>query len=722
MDKYNTHDLNINISNSFSHRRSNGLLEEGYIIIDNVEEDNVYDYDKWIVRSPENRHRKTNSTYIDFSVIENEELRYEFKKYLVNKGCCFLSGVDEKSFRYILKAVSAINSDIREFFLKDFLISELHKNSGINSYIYHFVEFFEESLGVDDIVRDWNILSVETVLNQNKYFIEKLKEMGRLKNEIKTAMTSNITKYYRFLVKDKGLEIFSSKDGVTLGFLEKANFLNMLEDGYRVVFANQFDEIPKNDKWLLDSGGSTNRSTAISHNTLISLDFTSINNIKYRHEAKKWIRNMMSQLKTLKTYLGNLAQFLNLLESGELDSLKGNVFMLHESEGDYGDITVNQIILYCQFLKTQNYSEHTIENKKFTVKKFIDMLREDNYKISNNVYDYLSGKKSKRKKLETNRTVIDQDDLKNIYDKLKEKARDDDSYKLMWGFIYLLNSTKLRNSEILSLTRDCLIPGMKSEDTLVRYLRKTSAGYKMVEEPLSKNSIRIIEKMMTLTDTLSKQVYDKELSQCIFLFEDRGIIKRIENDLFYRRFKRLLESIGMEKSAYTLYDFRHTYMTTLFESSISKGETWKAILATGHLDRKTTLKNYVKPHIKSYLEAMYKVAIGDISVKGEVVEHLSDAMDNIPDNLNEIEVKSKCGYCKGDCSENNIDCLLCVNFVVTIDRLPYFIESLKKIDDVIYNESIQHEKEHLITIKRLYVAYIAKIQSLEEELRDIEEK
>lgn len=173
MDKYNTHD--------FLHRRSKGLLEEGYIIIDNVEEDNVYDYDKWIVRSPENNKRKTNSTYIDFSVIENEELRYEFKKYLVNEGCCFFSQVDEKSFRYILKAASAINSDIREFFLKDFLISELHKNSGITVYIYHFVEFFEESLGVDDIVRDWNILSVETVLNQNKYFIEKIKKWGVLR-------------------------------------------------------------------------------------------------------------------------------------------------------------------------------------------------------------------------------------------------------------------------------------------------------------------------------------------------------------------------------------------------------------------------------------------------------------------------------------------------------------------------------------------------------------
>lgn len=714
MDKYNTHD--------FLHHRSKGLLEEGYVIIDNVEEDNVYDYDKWIVRSPKNHKRKTNSTYIDFSVIKNEELRYEFKKYLANQGCCFLKTVDEKSFRYILKAASAINSDIREFFLKDFLISELHKNSGITTYIYHFVEFFEESLGVDDIVCDWNILSVETVLNQNKYFIEKIKEMGCLKNNIKTYITSNITKYYKFLVKDKELQIFSAKDGITIEFLEKSNFLSMLEDGYRVVFANQFDEIPENDKWLLDSSSSTNRSTAISHNTLISLDFTSINNIKYRYEAKKWIRTVMSQLKSLKTYLGNISQFLNLLESGELDSLEGNVFMLHESEGDYGDITVNQIILYCQFLKTQNYSEHTIESKKFNVKRFIDMLREENYKISNNVYDYLSTKKFKKKKLETNRTVIDQDDLKKIYDALKEKARNDDSYKLMWGFIYLLNSTKLRNSEILSLTRNCLIPGMKLEDRLVKYLRKTSAGYKMVEEPLSKNSVRIIEKMMTLTDTLSKQVYDKELSQCIFLFEDGGTIKRIENDLFYRRFKRLLKSIGMEESTYTLYDFRHTYMTTLFESSISKGETWKAILATGHLDRKTTLKNYVKPHIKNYLEAMYKVAIGDISVKGEVVENLSDAMDNIPDNLNEIEVKRKCGYCKGDCGENNIDCLLCVDFVVTIDRLPYFIESLKQIDDLVYNESIQHEKEHLITIKRLYVAYIAKIKSLEEELRDIEEK
>ena len=392
--------------------------------------------------------------------------------------------------------------------------------------------------------------------------------------------------------------------------------------------------------------------------------------------------------------------------------------MLHKSEGDYGDITVNQIILYCQYLKQQNYSESTIARIKVVIKQFIDMLKENNYKISNNIYPYLKSKNSKRNKIPTNRTVIVKDDLKLIYDAIKVKAKYDDSYKLMWGFIYLLNSTKLRNGEILSLKRNCLIPGMKSNDVLVEYLSKTSAGYKLKEEPLSQNAVRIIKKMKELTDILSKDVDDKELSQCIFLYNDDGHIKRIENDMFYRRFKRLLESIGIDKTKYTLYDLRHTYMTTLFESSISKGETWKAILATGHSDQRTTLKNYVKPHIKSYLEAVYKVSIGNTYVNGEVVEDLNNVMNNIPDNLSEIEVKNKCGYCKGDCSENNIDCLLCASFVVTLDRLPYFIKSLKEIDDKIYNESIQHEKEHLITIKRLYVAYIAKIQSLAEELKD----
>ena len=717
--EFNNYEWEINIKNYLSSPVGKMLLNRGYTVINKGKEEDLCNADKWIIKVLKDNRRENNLTYIDFSVIENEELRYEFKKYLAEQDYVFLDENQEKKYRYIFKAASAINSYTREFFLKDFIKSELYKFTGYTPYIYHFVEFFEESLVVENIVCDWSIFSVDTILNQKKNFIEKCN--GRNNTDI----LSCLTKYYKFLIKDKGLKIFSKKDGVTLEFLEKNNFLSMLEDGYRVVFSNQFDEIPKHDKWLLDSSSSTIRSTALSHKTLVSLDFTSIKSIKYRHEVKKWIMGRIHQIKTLKTYLGYLAQFLNLLESGELDTFKGNVYMLHQSADNQDDITTNQVILYCQYLDRQGYSGETIAAKKFAVRQFLEMLKKDKYKISNNVFNYLKSKNIKKgmNKVATNRTVIIQEDLKKIYDKLKEKARDDDTYKLMWGFIYLLNTTKLRNSEILSLTRDCVIDGMKDGDKSVRYLRKISAGYKVEEEPLSKNAVRIIEKMKDLTNELSKSehIKDDELKNCIFLRNYRGHIKRLENDTFYRKFKSVLESLGIDRSSYTLYDFRHTYMTNLFESSINKGETWKVILATGHLDRKTTLKNYVKPHINSYLEAMYKVNIGNVSVKGEVVEHLSDAMNNIPDNIKEIQVKDKCGYCKGECDENNIDCLLCANFVVTLDRLPYFVDYLKELDKIIYSESIHHEKEHLLTIKKLYVAYIAKIQSLKEDLGDINE-
>ena len=93
---------NENNSINFSHRKYNSLLAKGYVIIEDIKDDSVYDYDKWIIRSPENNKRKTNTTYIDFSVIENEELRYGLKKYLYDQGGRFSKTVDEKNFRYIL--------------------------------------------------------------------------------------------------------------------------------------------------------------------------------------------------------------------------------------------------------------------------------------------------------------------------------------------------------------------------------------------------------------------------------------------------------------------------------------------------------------------------------------------------------------------------------------------------------------------------------------------
>lgn len=132
------------------------------------------------------------------------------------------------------------------------------------------------------------------------------------------------------------------------------------------------------------------------------------------------------------------------------------------------------------------------------------------------------------------------------------------------------------------------------------------------------------------------------------------------------------------------------------------------------------MKHYIRPEIRNYLEVLYKVKIGNVTIKGEIVGNLEDTNMNIPKDISEITVKRGCGFCSCDCVSNeNIDCLICRNFVVTIDRIPFFEESIKEIDSNIKNESIMHEKEHLISIKKLYVSYLGALYTFKKEKGEI---
>lgn len=144
------------------------------------------------------------------------------------------------------------------------------------------------------------------------------------------------------------------------------------------------------------------------------------------------------------------------------------------------------------------------------------------------------------------------------------------------------------------------------------------------------------------------------------------------------------------------------------------------MIASGHKDFITTMKHYIRPEIRNYLEVLYKVKIGNVTIKGEIVGNLEDTNMNIPKDISEITVKRGCGFCSCDCVSNeNIDCLICRNFVVTIDRIPFFEESIKEIDSNIKNESIMHEKEHLISIKKLYVSYLGALYTFKKEKGEI---
>ena len=122
------------------------------------------------------------------------------------------------------------------------------------------------------------------------------------------------------------------------------------------------------------------------------------------------------------------------------------------------------------------------------------------------------------------------------------------------------------------------------------------------------------------------------------------------------------------------------------------------------------IQHYDAVNITDFCQMLHEVEIGSIELKGDVRE--------TNDKPAEATVAKGCGHCsQPTCAlAGNLDCLMCSNFVATLDCIPQFEKEIEWINEQILNEPLQHEKEFLINKKRLNVAYLVKLCELEVEV------
>ena len=133
---------------------------------------------------------------------------------------------------------------------------------------------------------------------------------------------------------------------------------------------------------------------------------------------------------------------------------------------------------------------------------------------------------------------------------------------------------------------------------------------------------------------------------------------------------------------------------------------------SGHKSPNTDNKHYIDTSIVELLESVHGVVIGNVDIDGKIKESLPEDVQNA-----ENSVSNNCGYCGcKQCTDYSfLDCMMCKDFVTTIDRLPYFQEQIKILDEKIKNTSIPHDKEDLVNIKRLHLGFISKILELKKQ-------
>lgn len=516
------------------------------------------------------------------------------------------------------------------------------------------------------------------------------------KSELKALVKFYI--YLYSIYKD----IFKPTDPVDILWMTTdSKFINQYSDGFILVDINPIEPFPAKDKWKVRPNGQERFTTQINVTNYLSFDFTKIDYAEYRPFTKDFIWKSTHALSTRANYFYYIIEFLNFIyEHKTLNINKKN-------NHDYNKITTAEVLSYLGYI-SDKYSLQVYNDKILYIRKF---LRKDYFEVELAVFDYLVHSGSITS---TNCKSIPENELKKLDKHLLDLAYTNDTYYIYYTIFRLALDTNFRINHLLSITTDSIKEGMKQGQYYIEAVTKTSNKEK-AKENISKYAYRYLENAIEKTKNLRYES-PKEYKNFVFLYYmQRGNLRTpmpISANVFNAFLKRECNNIGLPP--YTAQNIRDTSITRAFdyaqENGLSHQET--ELLVRGK--RSTKLKHYYDTlESKLFVEATYGIIIGDVDLKGQILETTDSSSFSKDETMDD-----GCGFCKEEeCRiHEDIGCPMCKFFIVTLDRIPFYQKKLQQLDIAIENETIEHEKEHIIAIKRLYAAYLAELYKLKQTL------
>lgn len=512
--------------------------------------------------------------------------------------------------------------------------------------------------------------------------------------------------FYLHVFSNYNNQLFVSS-GVDARLLQRGTISRELLEGYEFVFYNPIESVPTVDKWILCYSGMEDTNSSLNTTSTKSLDFTRIKCKVYRNWYKEYVWKNDSSLYTKTHMLSVIVYFFNYitdLKSGEQLSI-------------YSKPTSNIIITTNEVLAYKNHILNTWENSRTRNSYIYDprvvlnhVNNNDLATFENGVFHHLSHT------LDTkydNACAIPDSHLKLLSSLMKNNALNSLIHAIYYSIFYIGLETEFRSSQILSLTVDCVKEVAKKNQYVIVSKTKSSAGM-LLEQPITIYVKKHIDEIIKLTENYRTNCSATDLKQYLFLVPGNktGTYKILSRDDFNAYFKKCCQELKLPE--YTLSNLRDTHMTKAEEFIIrnSMSEIEQKVLS-GHKSSTTTSKHYIDTPLIELLESIHGITIGNVNIEGQILH-------NIPPEIatNENQVSNQCGYCQSSTCHNltYLDCLLCKDFVTTLDRIPYFKEQLKVIDHKIKNASIQHDKEDLVNIKVLLLNYQTKLLELQEEI------
>lgn len=512
----------------------------------------------------------------------------------------------------------------------------------------------------------------------------------------KVYLLRKVYRFFVFLIEYKNCtNIFSEHDPIDYHILKRDDFAKRTLEGFEHIYFNKNANVPESDMWILSINGYDRGSTKLKATTSKVFDFSRIKSSYYRGLCKYfiWHENHWN-------FNTKYEHFLILIDSlNKLSAIKS------KTEDKESQISIDDTVFIRNWLNTLPSSSSSKIQRIITLKVFLqDLQKEKKIEVEDFALDYL---KQFREDKNKNAHAIPEQDLEALNAVMMKKAGESLENSYCYTILHILIQTEFRLSQVCHLTTGCIQPTVNKNQFIITR-SKTSHGqtYEAVVTDFTKLLIDDAEK---LSLKIRNKCPFKENKKYLFLYKTKeNQFQPICGEHFRDYMAKCCREAGIQ--IYTPSNIRDFHMTKAEEENLRKGcSNMRLMTLSGHSHVDVTRNHYIEDKLTQILESMYGITIGDVDIKGKILERIPEEFNN-----KKHIVENGCGNCSlNSCIDNSmISCLLCKDFCTTLDNLKDFKNMMTYIDRNIKDKKFIHDKEDLVNKKRLVAAYIIAIEKI----------
>lgn len=527
-------------------------------------------------------------------------------------------------------------------------------------------------------------------LNDNIFF-ELVRKVSVDIQDVKVDVGSRVVVFFQWLMTIITPELRESNFPlVNTPLLTYIYVVKNIVDGTEIVKYSPYEKPKYYNKMLLIPSSDDSHLNGDSYR-VYPLDVTEIGNTK----LKKWYidffwKTTSIKLSNRKDTLSSIFKFLQKLD--EKITIEETEIKISEAD----------IAEYVSYYKNTNVSESKISFRLQQLKKFLQFIESEySYPVKEIFYRMMVFSNGKSK---PNKNPYSSEDIKRIIEHLRFNK------PLIACAILIISNSELRTSSVMNLKVDCLVKNVSKkglEEYSVKVHTKTSSNE--IELVNINQYVKVfIDEALKLTEKIRKYAtsYEKDY---VFIFQPSGrsMPRRFKPEAFSNAIRRTCSELNIEFLG--TKGLRNNYMQGTSNLLSKKNLSHKLTKSlTGH-SGDIHHRNYDQLNISEFFEQYYNLSIGNVYLRGTI-----KSKTTLSKNASVVE---NCGFCSEEhCQlDGKVDCFMCKSFVTTLSCIPFYEKEIEKIEHRIMKQTISHEKDFLLSKKKLLVGYLVKLYELKEE-------